>query len=467
MSISEGRPSAPYGPRLRQAVRTTSTRLPKRRRRCAVLGRAIGLAAVLSLLVSAGQASPQVPVVLDTGPDHLVTSTGEEWPIVEPMLAVHPEDPDHLLVAAMVPRPALPEVGDGLSTDSGCSTWLSHDGGDTWTRHDHPVSGCGDPWVLITPDGVAVFAALGHDGMSLFRSTDGGANWDSHPFRFGVGHDHPTLVAAGRDSPGATYLASSVHGTDSAGRFRWMVYVAWSGDGATSFPRTGRALPSNLSYEAHLPAVLSDGTLVVPFTDHHTIDLRRLSSRRSWLLRSSDRGRTFSEPLFITDECDGRGGWPSLVSTPADGLLFVCNAGEHGGVFVFRSDDRGESWSGPVRADSGGENAHTAVPTAGVSSNGTIAVSWYDRRDDPNRLCQYTRLAVSLDGGQSFGPDVRISSEPSCPDSAVNGWTAARFPAGGDYAGLVAISPDEFRAVWSDARDGLYRLRTTQVRVRR
>jgi hypothetical protein len=41
----------------------------------------------------------------------------------------------------------------------------------------------------------------------------------------------------------------------------------------------------------------------------------------------------------------------------------------------------------------------------------------------------------------------------------------ARFPSGGEYHGLVAVGPREFVALWPDARDGRFRLRTVRFGV--
>lgn len=154
-----------------------------------------------------------------------------------------------------------------------------------------------------------------------------------------------------------------------------------------------------------------------------------------------------------------------MTSGPDDRLWFVCVAAESAGILVFRSGDRGESWSGPVRADAGGEDSWTRTPTLAVTEEGVVGVAWYDRSGDPDRSCQHLVFTASRDGGASFLPPARVSTEESCPRTRANGWTGTRFPAGGDYSGLVATGSRSFRVLWSDARDGLYRLRTARVRV--
>jgi hypothetical protein len=60
-----------------------------------------------------------------------------------------------------------------------------------------------------------------------------------------------------------------------------------------------------------------------------------------------------------------------------------------------------------------------------------------------------------------------VSNATSCPDVPQNKGAFALFDAGGDYSGLAATSDGLFHVVWSDARSGIYQLRTSTVNVRR
>jgi hypothetical protein len=44
--------------------------------------------------------------------------------------------------------------------------------------------------------------------------------------------------------------------------------------------------------------------------------------------------------------------------------------------------------------------------------------------------------------------------------------TALRFPAGGEYLGIVTTPDGAFHVLWSDNRTGTYQLRTTTVKVK-
>jgi len=228
---------------------------------------------------------------------------------------------------------------------------------------------------------------------------------------------------------------------------------------------------SNLSYEAHNPAILSDGTLLIPFSDHRRPgSRRRLQAPRDWLLISNDRGKTFSEPMLISESCDGQGGWSSLAVFQ-DVLYHVCSARELNGIQLQHSENRGETWSEPMRIDHPGDiTPQTRTPAIVVNPRGVVAVAWYDARNDRSTIkgslrCQEIFFTASFDGGHTFLPEIKISTKPSCPATPQNIETALRFPAGGEYMGMAAAPDGSFRLLWSDNRGEIYRLYTAKVTV--
>jgi hypothetical protein len=61
----------------------------------------------------------------------------------------------------------------------------------------------------------------------------------------------------------------------------------------------------------------------------------------------------------------------------------------------------------------------------------------------------------------------KVSAKPSCPGAGDNGYTAERWPFGGDYSGLAAAADGAFHLFWPDSRGERYELRTAQARVTR
>lgn len=134
------------------------------------------------------------------------------------------------------------------------------------------------------------------------------------------------------------------------------------------------------------------------------------------------------------------------------------------------SIDRGRTWTKPVRvSDSVKENTVQRIPALAVIENGVLGIIWYDSRRDSTNQCFDMFFAISLDGGETFLPNVRVSNEMSCSNvkgNIVNKFDVAeRWPVGGDYIGLASSSDGLFHAVWADSRNKVYQLWTTTIRI--
>ena len=429
----------------------------------------------LPVLLSAGLAGQANPAGrIDVGENILVSTAADERPLVEPQLVANPKDPKQLLATAMAVNPST-------VADSSCAAFVSFDGGRTWTRHNFDIAGCADPWVALREDGTSLFAGLSaarNNEMQLARSVDGGRTWTPVPLDLGRAHDHETMIVDTTTGPhaGSIYLVSNGSWRGRSGRSSWSVFVTRSADGGKTFTPPVHVIPSNLNFNVLTPGVLSDGTLVVPYMDFQSniSDFRSragvLERKRAWVVTSADGGQTFSHPLFISEACGlGFGSLAVDVSMrpTRDRLYFVCSNRELNGILVHSSDNSGEKWSQPVRADAaGGEVVFRRPPVLAVNRDGVVGVTWYERRKEAERQCQHRYFTASLDGGKTFLPEVRVSSAPSCPDTMRNGKVATRWPAGGDYSGLAAAIDGTFHVLWADSRDGIYRLWTAPVTVK-
>jgi len=406
------------------------------------------------------------------GDNVLVSAAGEERPIVEPQLVAHPKDPKHLLATAMV----------GPFTDNeDCAAFVSFDGGRTWAHNNFGVPGCADPWVALREDGTALFAGLSmarSNEMRLARSADGGRTWAPVPIDLGRGHDHETMTLDTSTGPhaGSIYLVSQKNWRGKSGRLFGAIFVTRSADGGKTFTPPVQVVPSSLNFNTLTPGVLSDGTLVVPYKDFQSniSDFRSragvLERKRAWVVTSADGGQTFSPPLFVSEACGLGFGSLAVDSSKGptrDRLYFICNNRELNGILVHHSEERGEKWSNPVRADTAaGEVVFRRPPSVAVNSGGVVGVTWNERRKEAGKECQHLYFTASLDGGKTFLPEVRVSSAPSCPGTPSNGRAATRWPEGGDYSGLVPAADGTFHVLWADSRDGIYRLWTAPVTVK-
>jgi hypothetical protein len=76
---------------------------------------------------------------------------------------------------------------------------------------------------------------------------------------------------------------------------------------------------------------------------------------------------------------------------------------------------------------------------------------WYDRRDNPDNRSYHARFSASLDGGATWTPSARVSTEPYAagPVSRQSAFSGN----GGDTAGLAAAADGVFlRYGWTTAR---------------
>jgi hypothetical protein len=414
---------------------------------------------------------------VEVGNDHLVLADPDGRALVEPSVAVDSQAPDHWLAATMV-------VKDWTPLNSDCSSLVTFDGGKTWTRHDFQLKYCQDVWVAFLPDGNAVLTALasyrGLDSSELlvFRSGNGGRTWNSNPFSLGSGYDHPTIVADSMVYLTSSYVTSS----------NYEISVARSIDQGRSFQEQSSTTFSTLAKNALNSVVRPDGTLLTGFSDFGTVVLRdtgpspehrfsRFQHAHSWVTASSDSGKTFGAPNYVGEHCYR--GWQWLAQDESRGefrgrLYWVCSD-EQRNILVQHSIDGGRTWSGPVKVNRDGDpDPYAFTPMIAVNQDGIVGIGWHDGRDDEDPFKGYFRchdvyFAASLDGGLTFLPERKVSTERSCPitsNSRMAPEAGFRFPTGGDYWGFTAGADGGFHLLWSDSRTGLFELRSATVTVR-
>jgi hypothetical protein len=153
--------------------------------------------------------------------------------------------------------------------------------------------------------------------------------------------------------------------------------------------------------------------------------------------KSSDGGNTWSKPrLMATVTVHGvpntnasAPDTPAIAvdnsSGPYSGNLYVAMYNWTGAfmqVQVVRSADGGDTWSQPVPV-APGITHDQFLPWIAVSPTGMVGVSWLDRRNDPADVNFQAFAAISGDGGQSFEPNVQLTSEFSNPNEGSGPWS--------------------------------------------
>jgi hypothetical protein len=434
--------------------------------------------ALLSLLLAARAAGAQT---IRVAPPTEIAHETEPRRFTEPHLAVHPANPRHLLAAAF--HASMSDSIEAVHRSTRCSTFASIDGAATWTRHDFPLVDCFDAQVAITPDGQAVFLAVGifepivparNLWLVVYHSGDGGVTWDDKPTVIGRGHDHPTVVVdlVSQARKGWIYISSHYEWRDGFGQLSSSVLVARSRDGGRTFDRPVETSPTPLHNSSEMPVVLSDGTVVASFVDLEESG-PPLTNRRAWAIRSSDGATSFSRASLVNDEC----GPPPRFQLSAlavdasngpyrDRLYFACRRSGGGPVVVTSSTDRGVTWNRPGVAVGPAAPAQEArrVMSIAVSSSGAVGVLIVERKPGAGDRCLEQLFAASFDGGQTFTAPHQVSHS-ACGESPVDVVAGRMYPTYGDYYGIVPAPDGGFRIVWPELRGGASVLLTTIVEV--
>lgn len=431
------------------------------------------LTAALGTRLITAQTSPIVSI--EVSPDRKVVGDELGRSLIEPHLAIDPANPNHWLVGTMAASPDL-KVLD-------CMSFVSFDGGASWSSFDFHATFCADPWVGFAADGSALYSQITGDNseVRVYRSEDGGKSWPGFA-SLGYAHDHETFVVGPpeggkRSVIYVTSMQIAKEGVTAKSRFS--VPLSASTDGGRTFETKSRLFPSNLLLNAMNPVVLSDGTVMVSFTDFARPaagnSTGSLQCGRAWVATSSNGGTTLSVPKLVTEACVKEGDWAWVAVSPVgefkDRVYWLTDPGRDRLLLQY-SDDKGETWSTPVATNSaGGPDAQVRSPVMAVNGGGVLAVAWRDTRGDralfKNFLrCEEIYFTASKDGGRSFAPEVKVSTVKSCPLMPAAWDVSLRYPAGGDYMG-IAPSPDgRVHVLWSDNRHGVYELWTATVTLK-
>lgn len=395
---------------------------------------------------------------------------------VEPVVAADPNEPNRLIVAAIGLR--RPHASDWQDHQT-ILVYESGDGGRSWSpRKMAPLPDswtAGDPWLAwIKPDDLILSAIAGKSitrrgdppaRARLFHSRDGGINWDwggQTPFPASSAEDHPVLAARWADYQASAYVVAT-HATSRAEGVD-AVQIGMSDLVGASPVTPLRPVVGQVNLGGAV--VHPGGDLIVSFYS-------MLPPRGLWSARLSANLNAWS--VTRIRESILPVGFPSLAVDRSSGrfrgrIYSVWVESEDQAdlrVLCAWSDDAGTTWSAPVQVHADTTRIIRALPAVAVASDGVVGVIWQDRRHAEGRDCSDLYGTLSMNGGATFLPEVRVSSETACPYGEENGAAASRFRlGGGDYEGLTGIGPGAFQAVWSDSRTGRYQVWTAWVKLR-
>ena len=405
----------------------------------------------------------------------------------EPHIARAPGDPDFLLATFQEGR-----FGNGGAANCGYS--VSHNGGLTWTRAlipnlttltGGPYERATDPVAGVDLAGNAYLNTLGlitsttsqgtqdFDGsVVVSRSTDGGATFGppilayKEPNADSFADKNWMTINNFADTPTAGRIVLTFTIFSNIGGTTHPIARVYSDDRGENWSSAAFIHAPNMQVQGSQPVFLRDGKLAIPYWNFNGTD--SFADDFLELVVSNDGGVTFGPPRLITpvaiyDHPSVRDGafLPSAISDRTTGTLYITYTAVHNGlprIMFTKSSNAGESWTAPTPiSDNPGSGVFN--PAIAASPDGqTLTVAFYDTRDNPgsNTLVDMY-LAQSFNGGATWQPNIRLTSESTNAALAVNtGSPTNPSYMLGDYQGIAESTNPNVSAVpvWIDTRTG-------------
>jgi len=312
----------------------------------------------------------------------------------------------------------------------GCQVIRSTDNGATWFPTATAISGIDKNWIACDqtagPFANYVYTVMtaGSGQGNFARSTDFGVTWQP-TWTFGTQSLPGMMVAVGPDVIGGDISGGCVYVVTNSGNSTSPSYTFYrSTDGGSTF-----AFRSFQQWANYV------GTFV---NNRHSVE----------------NMRTRPYPFIAADNSRG----------PYRGRLYCIYAnntpagnGNKPDIFCRYSDDQGTSWSGAVviNDDLNTTTNHQWHPAIWCDKEtGRLYAHWMDTRDVPTSDSCDIYASYSDDGGVTWAPNIRLTTERMKIDcSSCGGGGTPRYQ--GDYN---AITSNRYSAmaVWTDFRAGTF-----------
>jgi hypothetical protein len=374
-----------------------------------------------------------------------------------------------------------PNAGNLLTAgnDYNCATrqgyYISISGGANWTRSCGTVAtgatgGAGQPIVgwdlneVAYRGGIDMFGQT-TSGVVVGKSTTFGANWSTPVVAArltNVKMDKPWMeVDNNLASPFMNTIYVSTTEVTSNNNSR--IAVTRSTDGGATWSLVAvdplQVYPKVDQFSDL--AVADDGTVYVTWmrcTANGPTNDCGGTDASMWISKSTNQGTTWSTPTLINtvtlapDNCGAFYGCLPNTSVPVSDVPVIAvdnsSTETHGNLYVIEytwrgfymktqvtvSSNGGSVWGSPIRVTPSSDTRDQFFGWINVASNGTIGVTFLDRRNDPANVDYDAFTAYSTNGGTSY-KDLQLSDVSSNPfddgfggtylgDSTGNGWGA-------------------------------------------
>jgi hypothetical protein len=458
----------------------------------ALLAFAVVASALSVVTLAAASPSAVSSLVLASGPSPFASCTvGGPGTLyvnaeVEPFVAVNPTNPQNVIAVWQQDR-----WSNGGA--HGLVTGYSANGGSSWAETVPHFSTCAggtaanggnydrasDPWVSFGPDGkayqVSLSASADQTTSAILASTSisGGQTWSEPKTIISetsqVHFNDKESVTADPHHAGTAYVvwdrsqfpsdSASISALEHSFAFRGSPFLSKTIDGGVTWSAPKQIGPNqNIGTIGNQIVVEPDGTLIDAFHFSKGSGFDQPNASFIGILRSTDGGDHWSPPIVVADNpvvndvdpdngvrlrtgADVGGSIPDVAVDPSTGVLYLVwedsrFSGTHNDIAFSKSTDEGKTWSEPVKVNETPNDVVAFTPAVDVSSDGTVAVTYYDIRNntsDPGLVTDYW-IVHSHDGGATWGSEAHVGGpfdDTTAPVTGSRGYFI------GDYQGLA------------------------------
>ena len=281
----------------------------------------------------------------------------------------------------------------------------------------------------------------GNADIYIASSIDGGASWGPN---VKVNDDiaatqcNPALAAIG---DGRLYVVWEDYRNSNGD-----IYGATSMDGGETWSPNFKINDDSGSAHQVYPAIaLDENSVYVVWKDHR-------SGADIYLSTSSlSDPTTWTPNIRVNDVVAEVQSNPSIV-VDSQGMLLVAWEDYRAlpmysaQIFAARSTDGGGTWSPGVKVNDDTAYAYHGSPVLAHDGNGHFYAAWFDFRNGHYDIY----IAKSVDGGASWGANVRINEDPNSSDQT----TPALSAAGDGLLYVVWQDNDDFHVYFTNSVDG-------------
>lgn len=290
-----------------------------------------------------------------------------------------------------------------------------------------------DPWLVADANDNAYFVFLDFldrpDGtIGVAKTLDGGETWlPTVDASNTLGFDDKETACV--DADGNLYIVwDEYHDDYQALRF------TKSTDGGATFQ------PASSPFQPFIPYITAsdNGTLYV--TTDGWDSLLGPGSDKVWITRSDDAGATWTPQIVVTPPQYDEVGIITVVDTDSHHNVYVAySAGTitDKEIYVVKSEDGGYTWGPPTRVNNVTAGMQRMAEMT-IDHNDRIHVAWLDAQHNEWNIY----YSYSDDGGTSFQPNIRVSSE----GTSLSYWRP------GDYFTMRTGPDGKVYIVWTDGR---------------